>query len=1434
MTRRDTILAGALVALGLNSLYLGARADAGLFYFANLGLHVALGLAAAVAVAARLRGRWRSLPALARTAAVALGLGALLGAALLVTGATRPFRPVLYGHLCFLSLGALLTLVAVRRPAALAMPRARGWVTTVALLFVAAPAVRWVADLAPPEHRITNPAMPPLDMEGEGQGPEGPFFPSSAETDVGGTIPSNFFMTAEECGRCHKDIYEQWSSSAHRFSSFNNQWYRKAVEYMQDTVGTEPSKWCAGCHDHALLFNGRFDTPAREQIDTPEAQAGLTCASCHSIVHVKSTMGQGDFMIEYPPLHDLAVSDQPALRMAHDYLLRLDPGPHSRTFLKSFHTEQTAEFCSSCHKVHLDVPVNDYRWVRGFNEYDNWQASGVSGQGARSFYYPPEPRDCADCHMPRVPSSDPAAVDGQVHSHRFPAANTALPFVNGDEAQLEVTQAFLKNAVTVDIFGIVRGEGGALEEQAIAGGVPALSSTFAAGEEAMHFGAARAVLTPAADVEGPLGQADVALRRGESARVEVVVRTRGVGHFFPGGTVDAYDVWVELVARDSNGQVLLHSGAVEDDGRGPVDPGAHFYRSLMLDERGNPINKRNAFATRSVAYVRLIPPGAADTVHFRLQVPEDCGDRIFLEARLNYRKFAWWNTQWAYAGVRDPADTDYSVGKGHDDGRWVFTGDTSGVSGQVKAIPNIPITVISTDAAEIPVLPPDAPEPAADPYLDASVRERWNDYGIGLLLQGDLRGAEAAFLRVTEMDPGYADGWVNVARARTQEGRMDEAGRGPAPRAGGRPRSRQRPLLPGHGPQDLRGVRPGPGAPPDGGGAVSPGPGGPQPDRSACSSSAPVPPRRSRSFGRSSPSTPRTSRPTTRSCSPGRAPGTPSRPGPTRRSTSASRPTSRRRRSPVPTASFTPTTTTSGSRCTSTGGASGPRPRPRTPVAGPDRSLRARAPTPDHRLVRRPRGRAGRGGGRDDPGHLDGDPSGLPGRARAPPSRVLEGAPRIQFKRGTRHAGLDFRHTSGAFGKKYLPETMGSGCAFLDYDNDGWLDVFLVNSTRFPGQPGEPVYSALFRNTRDGKYVNVTREAGLAVEMYGMGVAAADYDDDGWTDLYVTAVGGSQLFHNLGGGRFEDVTEAAVARGPGTFPTSAMFFDYDKDGHLDLVVANYVGWTIEADLFCSLDGKTKSYCTPESYKGESPTLLRNRGDGTFEDVTRRAGVWSPSSKALGVALLDHDSDGWPDFALANDTEPNQLFRNNGDGTFTEVGMLAGMAFDETGKARAGMGIDAADYAGTGRAGLLVANFSNEMLSLYNNVGNGLYVDDAPTSEVGRASLLTLAFSVFFFDYDLDGFYDIFAANGHVADDINAVQSGVTYAQPPTSSATSTGGASTMSRTSSGRPSRSPSSPGAPRTETSTTTATSTSSSTRTTDPPSSTATTAPTRTASSG
>jgi hypothetical protein len=372
--------------------------------------------------------------------------------------------------------------------------------------------------------------------------------------------------------------------------------------------------------------------------------------------------------------------------------------------------------------------------------------------------------------------------------------------------------------------------------------------------------------------------------------------------------------------------------------------------------------------------------------------------------------------------------------------------------------------------------------------------------------------------------------------------------------------------------------------------------------------------------------------------------------------------------------------------------------------------------------------------------------------------------PAVTFTDVTQAAGLRFRHTNGAFGKKYLPETMGSGGAFLDYDGDGWQDILLVNSKGWPGQKGGRATSALYRNLKNGTFADVSAAAGLDVEMYGMGVAAGDYDNDGRTDVYLTGLGGNRLFHN-DGSRFTDVT-AKAGVGNGGFSTSAAFLDYDRDGRLDLFVANYVEWTIEKDLYCTLDGKTKSYCTPESYQGQSPTLYRSRGDGTFEDVTKKAGLWNPASKALGVSLLDYDSDGWLDIFVANDTQPNRLYRNGGDGTFKDVGMAAGVAFGETGVARAGMGTDAADYDGSGRPSLVIGNFSNEMMGLYHNEGTGLFIDEAPASTIGKTTLLSLTFACFFFDYDLDGRLDIFGVNGHVSDDIEAVQPKVKYAQPP--------------------------------------------------------------------
>jgi hypothetical protein len=378
---------------------------------------------------------------------------------------------------------------------------------------------------------------------------------------------------------------------------------------------------------------------------------------------------------------------------------------------------------------------------------------------------------------------------------------------------------------------------------------------------------------------------------------------------------------------------------------------------------------------------------------------------------------------------------------------------------------------------------------------------------------------------------------------------------------------------------------------------------------------------------------------------------------------------------------------------------------------------------------------------------------------------VAPAATSIVFTDVTAEAGIRFVHNSGAFGRKYLPETIGAGVLFLDVDGDLWQDVLLINSMHWPGRAGTRSHPALYRNNRDGTFTDVTRAAGLGIELYGIGGAAADFDNDGRIDVYLTGLGGNRLFRNLGGGKLADITTKAGVQ-DGGFATSALWFDYDNDANLDLFVAHYVEWTAEKDLFCTLDGTRKSYCTPESYKGQSPTLYRNRGNGTFEDVTRRAGLYDPSSKGLGVAILDFDVDGRMDLFVANDTQPNRLYRNRGDGTFVDVAVSAGVAFSEAGVARAGMGVDAADYDGSGRPSLVIGNFSNEMMALYHNDGNGLFIDEAPRSAIGRASLLALTFGCFFFDYDLDGRPDIFAANGHVADDIERVQPRVTYAQRP--------------------------------------------------------------------
>jgi len=364
-------------------------------------------------------------------------------------------------------------------------------------------------------------------------------------------------------------------------------------------------------------------------------------------------------------------------------------------------------------------------------------------------------------------------------------------------------------------------------------------------------------------------------------------------------------------------------------------------------------------------------------------------------------------------------------------------------------------------------------------------------------------------------------------------------------------------------------------------------------------------------------------------------------------------------------------------------------------------------------------------------------------------------------------ARLQFTHYTGAFGRKYLPETLGSGVAVFDADGDQRQDVLLVGGTSWPDQPKpSSATTRLFRNAGNGTFEDVTAKTGLELPIYGMGAAAADYDNDGRQDVLITAIGQSRLFRNTPEGKFVDVTDRAGLTGHTGFSTSALWFDYDRDGDLDLLICNYVRWTPDTDVFCSADGKEKSYCTPEAYPGATSWLFRNRGNGTFEDVTAAAGLFDPTSKALGVTMLDYDVDGWPDLFVANDTQPNKLYRNQGNGTFVETGVQAGLAFSEDGRARAGMGTDAADFDNSGVPSVVVTNFSGEMLGLYSPIKRGVYADRAPTSELGRASRLTLGFGCFFFDADLDGLLDLLVVNGHIDANISRTQGRVNYAEPP--------------------------------------------------------------------
>ena len=681
--------------MAANAIFLVAFTRDTAFFYAMLLTHLVLGVAIAIPFfvfaithAERMIRMWNKRAKYAGLAIFTLATVCVTsGLFLTFRGATIPNRLIWIAHVAAVPL-ALVAFILHRRAHThkLQFKRLYAWGAAVAVFLGV---MGLASKLEKPPKRIVN-------TNGDTV-----FFPSSSETFDQGLLNGRKLAANQYCQECHPDSFHQWERSAHRFSSFNNPFYRKSVELMADQVGRERTKWCSGCHDPVVLFTGQMGkaTQAKFSYDSWEAQQGLPCMGCHSIVEIKDVRGNGAYVIEESKQYPFAFARNETLRAINRLLIRMEPSLHRKTFLKPFH--RTPEFCSTCHKVALIPALNDYHWMRGQNHYDTWYDSGVSGRAVRSFYDPPKTKACRDCHLPLYRSAEFGNRGGFVHDHLFPAANTALPFARKDRETTERIQKFLRDKVlTVDLFAIRRGDD---------------------------------IVT--------LGDPLPEVKPGETLELEVVVRTRGVGHPFTNGTSDSNEVWVSLEGK-SEAKAFFESGVLDRDGR--VDPAADRLWTYLIDHGGGHMDRRQPQDIHVPLYNNGIGPGAARVVHYRVRVPDDARGEIALSAGVQYRKF-----------TRDY--TSFSLGASH---------------------PSLPVTTLASDTVRLPVQGRDTGHGTRDtkergnpdkPWL------RWNDYGIGLFLQGDLKGATRAWSRVAELAPDKPDGPLNRARAEIQEGRLADA-----------------------------------------------------------------------------------------------------------------------------------------------------------------------------------------------------------------------------------------------------------------------------------------------------------------------------------------------------------------------------------------------------------------------------------------------------------------------------------------------------------------------------------------------------------------------------------------------------------------------------------------------------------------------------------
>ena len=690
-----------LIPLGLmaaNAIYLVAFTKISSFFMGMLLMHLVLGVLIAIPflvfafthgprMLANIRNRKAKA---AGITIVALALTCIsTGVFMVFKGATLTNRPVYLAHAFAVPL-ALIAFILHRRAAVhkLHFNRLFQWGGAVAA-FLAGMAIL---------HKLEKPPQRIVNRNGDTQ-----FFLSSAETFDQGLLDGKKFAANTYCAECHPDSTKRWEKSAHRFSSFNNPFYRRAVELMADRVGREKTKWCAGCHDPVVLFTGQMGkaTMASFSYDQFEAQQGLACMACHAIAEMKDVRGNGGYVVEESKQYPFAFTKNRALKEVNKLLIRMEPSLHRETFMKPF--MRTPEFCATCHKVGLLPPLNEYHWMRGQDHYDLWQDSGVSGFAVRSFYDPPQTKACRDCHLPLIASQEFGNRNGKVHDHLFPAANTALPAFRGDKDTIEdIRKKILVGSLSIDVFAIKR-DGKTI----------------------------------------PLGPTLPAVKRGETVDAEVVIRTRTLGHPYTNGTGDSNETWVEFHAKNGE-RSLMESGTLDANLR--LDPAASKLNQLVIAHDGTAMDRRQPQDIHVPLYNNAIGPGAARVVHYRFKVPADAKGSVTLSASANYRKFS----------------RDYSI--------FVHGKD---------AVP-LPVTSISADTVTLPVAP------VPDGTLAAEVKRgnpdwpekgwiRWNDYGIGLLLQGDLRGASAAFTVVAEIAKDKPDGPLNLARARIQEGDLPGA-----------------------------------------------------------------------------------------------------------------------------------------------------------------------------------------------------------------------------------------------------------------------------------------------------------------------------------------------------------------------------------------------------------------------------------------------------------------------------------------------------------------------------------------------------------------------------------------------------------------------------------------------------------------------------------